>query len=440
MLPPSTSRLQGVAVLLMSPFASETLGHWLHALTGQVESRGLHRPRPVHRRRVGGRLQRAGPAAGRPRDAEDVQAVRRASGDAVHPAAAGHLLASATARAIYRPDFFEVPTDFWLSVYWLLLCGTLIYLLGYGSRALLVLRKDPRSRTHRQRLPRSRRSAASWHASSASSPPRAVSCRPSRAAPWCGSSPACAAPASPSRRRTRGGSRRSGSARRATDPRRRVAEHPWPDSAIVEVKLIRRTGEPPHQRLLQFGTTRSDEGEQRVAGEQLRGRRRQQRHSAVVGDEACGRPHRQPGPIGASLEQSGRIAESGVEPASDGVGVGAYRLACSVRAASSSSAAQRRTTPIGSVPLSRDPKFWLAMKSGAADAIDHALVGNRLGRRRPRATVRVASATNKGWGVTRVIPGAGPPGRCPTTMSPESTSPAETCSTSMMPQPLTNGA
>jgi hypothetical protein len=47
---------------------------------------------------------------------------------------------------IYRADFFEVPTDFWLSAYWLLLCGTLIYLLGYGSRALLVLRKDPRSR------------------------------------------------------------------------------------------------------------------------------------------------------------------------------------------------------------------------------------------------------------------------------------------------------
>jgi hypothetical protein len=48
---------------------------------------------------------------------------------------------------IYRADFFEVPTDFWLNMYWLLLCGTLIYLLVYGSRALLILRKDPRSRT-----------------------------------------------------------------------------------------------------------------------------------------------------------------------------------------------------------------------------------------------------------------------------------------------------
>jgi hypothetical protein len=47
---------------------------------------------------------------------------------------------------IYRADFFEVPTDFWLTVYWLLLCGMLIYLLGYGCRALMVLRKDPRSR------------------------------------------------------------------------------------------------------------------------------------------------------------------------------------------------------------------------------------------------------------------------------------------------------
>ena len=47
---------------------------------------------------------------------------------------------------IYKPDFFTVPTDFWLNAYWLLLCGTLIYLLVYGIRATLVLRKDPRSR------------------------------------------------------------------------------------------------------------------------------------------------------------------------------------------------------------------------------------------------------------------------------------------------------
>jgi hypothetical protein len=38
-----------------------------------------------------------------------------------------------------------VPTDFWLNMYWLLPCGSLTYLLGYGFRALLMLRKDPRS-------------------------------------------------------------------------------------------------------------------------------------------------------------------------------------------------------------------------------------------------------------------------------------------------------
>jgi hypothetical protein len=48
---------------------------------------------------------------------------------------------------IYSADFFELRTDFWLAAYWIMLCGMLIYLLGYGSRALLILRKDPRSRT-----------------------------------------------------------------------------------------------------------------------------------------------------------------------------------------------------------------------------------------------------------------------------------------------------
>jgi hypothetical protein len=46
----------------------------------------------------------------------------------------------------YARDFFALPTDFWLSVYWILLTAMLAYLLVFGSRALLVLRQDPRSR------------------------------------------------------------------------------------------------------------------------------------------------------------------------------------------------------------------------------------------------------------------------------------------------------
>jgi len=55
---------------------------------------------------------------------------------------------------IYKPDFFEVPTDFWLALYWTMLCGMLIYLLSYGARALLILRQDPRVAEDRQHLPR----------------------------------------------------------------------------------------------------------------------------------------------------------------------------------------------------------------------------------------------------------------------------------------------
>ena len=47
---------------------------------------------------------------------------------------------------VYRPDFFQVPTDPWLTAYWIILCTTLLYLLGYGARAMFILRRDPRSR------------------------------------------------------------------------------------------------------------------------------------------------------------------------------------------------------------------------------------------------------------------------------------------------------
>jgi hypothetical protein len=137
--------LQGLALLLMSPLASATLGHWLHALTGKwnVEDYIGHDAYIVAASaivyNVLGRLQ-------------DDRAMQRSFTQYVErPATLCIPLLLATfsvgnGAAIYRSDFFEVPTDFWLSTYWLLLCGTLIYLLVYGSRALLILRKDPRSR------------------------------------------------------------------------------------------------------------------------------------------------------------------------------------------------------------------------------------------------------------------------------------------------------
>ncbi len=137
--------LQGAAVLLMSPWASETLGTALHALTGKwnLEDYLGHDCYIVAASAI------VYNAIGRLRDDDVMQStfkqyVERPATLCIPLMLAAFSLGNGV--AVYRPDFFEVPTDFWLSTYWLLLCGMLIYLLAYGSRALLVLRRDPRSR------------------------------------------------------------------------------------------------------------------------------------------------------------------------------------------------------------------------------------------------------------------------------------------------------
>ncbi|OBB13123.1 hypothetical protein A5662_07540 [Mycobacteriaceae bacterium 1482268.1] len=138
--------LQGAAVLLMSPLASETVGHWLHALTGKwnLEDYLGHDCYIVAASAIVyntlGRLA-------------DDDAMQRSFKQYVErPATLCIPLLLVTfsmgnGAHVYAADFFTVPTDFWLNLYWLLLCGTLIYLLGYGIRATMVLRRDPRSRT-----------------------------------------------------------------------------------------------------------------------------------------------------------------------------------------------------------------------------------------------------------------------------------------------------
>ncbi|HJT94626.1 MAG TPA: hypothetical protein VJ777_22265 [Mycobacterium sp.] len=137
--------LQGLAVVLMSPLASETVGVWLHALTGKwnLEDYIGHDCYIVAASAV------VYNALGRLQDDHSLQ--RSFKQYIERPATLCIPLLLVTfslgnGAAIYKPDFFDVPTDFWLNTYWLLLCGTLIYLLVYGSRALLVLRNDPRSR------------------------------------------------------------------------------------------------------------------------------------------------------------------------------------------------------------------------------------------------------------------------------------------------------
>ena len=137
--------LQGAAVLLMSPIASETLGHGLHRLTGMwnLEDYLGHDCYIVAASAI------VYNALGRLQDDSALHTTFKQYVERPATICIPLLLvtfSSGNGARIYRPDFFTVPTDIWLSVYWLLLCGTLIYLLGYGFRAMLILRKDPRSR------------------------------------------------------------------------------------------------------------------------------------------------------------------------------------------------------------------------------------------------------------------------------------------------------
>jgi hypothetical protein len=137
--------LQGCAVALMSPAASATVGHVLHRLTGKwnLEDYVGHDCYVVAASAV------VYNALGRLADDDAMQTKFKQYVERPATLCIPLLLATfslGNGATIYRPDFFDVPTDFWLKLYWLLLCGTLIYLLVYGSRALLVLRKDPRSR------------------------------------------------------------------------------------------------------------------------------------------------------------------------------------------------------------------------------------------------------------------------------------------------------
>lgn len=137
--------LQGLAVLLMSPLASDTIGPWLYSLTGKwnLEDYIGHDCYIVAASAV------VYNALGRLEQDHAMQQRFRQHIELPATLCIPLLLAAfwvGNGAAVYRPDFFDVPTDLWLNLYWILLCGMLIYLLGYGARALLVLRADPRSR------------------------------------------------------------------------------------------------------------------------------------------------------------------------------------------------------------------------------------------------------------------------------------------------------
>lgn len=137
--------LQGCAVALMSPLSAETLGVALHRITGEWNLQNY----VGHDCYIVAASAIVYNAVGRLADDDALQASFKQYVERPATLCIPLLLATFSlsyGSKTYARDFFELPTDFWLTVYWLLLCGTLAYLLTFGSRALLVLRRDPRSR------------------------------------------------------------------------------------------------------------------------------------------------------------------------------------------------------------------------------------------------------------------------------------------------------
>ena len=137
--------LQGAAVALMSPLAADTVGIALHKATGMWNLQNYI----GHDCYVVAASAIVYNALGRLADDHALQTSFKQYVERPATLCIPLLLATFTlsrGSKTYARDFFALPTDFWLSAYWVVLCGTLTYLLIFGSRALAALRQDPRSR------------------------------------------------------------------------------------------------------------------------------------------------------------------------------------------------------------------------------------------------------------------------------------------------------
>ncbi|NGX06404.1 MULTISPECIES: hypothetical protein [Mycobacteroides] len=136
--------LQGLAVILMSPWASQHLGIWLQAITGwaNLEDYIAHDAYVVAASAV------AYNALGRVDEGPYLERSFKLYVEVPATLAMPLMLLTFTlsdSTDHYADDFFQLPVDFWLAAYWVIACVTLIHLLGYGCKMLVILRDDPRS-------------------------------------------------------------------------------------------------------------------------------------------------------------------------------------------------------------------------------------------------------------------------------------------------------
>jgi hypothetical protein len=137
--------LETCALVLTSPFAAATLGLWAHSVT-----------------RIWNLQQLAGHICFVLAVAANIHHVlpRLADCGRIRPLFRRHVelpmligvvalvAVFVVADAGYRPDGFSTGNDAgaWAKVYWVLLCGMLMYLSGCATRLLLLVRSDPRAK------------------------------------------------------------------------------------------------------------------------------------------------------------------------------------------------------------------------------------------------------------------------------------------------------
>jgi hypothetical protein len=136
---------QGCAALLLSPMASEIFGPPLHAITGMWNLEDFL----GHLSYLLAAVAFAQAVLSRAADDQRLQEIGTQWIE--RPATVCIPLmwavwATGNGSKVYRSNFYDVPGDVWLKIYWLLFSAMLIYLLAWTLPALLFLRGIPRHR------------------------------------------------------------------------------------------------------------------------------------------------------------------------------------------------------------------------------------------------------------------------------------------------------
>src|SRR5689334_7916019 len=116
--------LQGGAILLMSPWASETIGRVLHSWTGMWNLEDFI----GHDMYIVAASAIVYNALGRLQDDHSMQRAFKQYVEYPATLCIPLLLATfamSSAHDVYARDFFASPTDGWLAAYWTMLCGLL---------------------------------------------------------------------------------------------------------------------------------------------------------------------------------------------------------------------------------------------------------------------------------------------------------------------------